>query len=131
MATTINTISVNSIPSVTDTGLYTAATNTATVGAEIFEARLDAADGKWFIEIDNTESGSKLEIALVGGSYVGARTGNIGSINPESKAIIYVDSSMCKGDDGMIYISVKPKVGSLAANNVKLHLVQLLPVENK
>lgn len=131
MATLINTITVSGVPSVTDTAVYTNATCAQANTAEVFEAKLDAADGRWFIEIDNTGNANNITVSNLAGGYVGASTSEAGVVNAGSKAVVYADSAACKSFDGKIQLKLTPASGTLASGGVKLHAVQFIPAECK
>lgn len=131
MATLINTITVKGNALLTDTSLFTAPTVSAADTAEEFEAAVNAADGSWFVEIDNTEGSGDVTASLLAGDFVGAGTAELGAVKAGTKAVVFADSAVCKAG-GKIRVALTPAGGAaLATCGVKLHAVQFLPAECK
>lgn len=123
MNTTVDTITINKLNTVTDFSSSTAASETDVNDAATFEARIDAADGRWFIEIDNTEGSTDASVTIKSGAYVGAANVNAGTVRAGSTSILFADSALCKNSDGRIQLEIKPAV------EVKVRAAQLLPAK--
>lgn len=129
MATLINTITVTKASILADTNTYTSATVGTTNRKEEFEAEISAADGNWHIEISNEANSFPINVELVAGDYVGAKSMSIGSVMAGHTAVLRIDSSVCKLKNGKVRIGLKPSEGqSLSGGGVKLHAIQFLPV---
>ena len=132
MATLINTITVNSTSALAETTVYTVPTQSVADAAEEFEASVNAADGNWFVEIDNSDGGTDVTVSLLAGDFVGARTVSVGTVKAAAKAVIFADSATCKATGGNIHLELKPASGvSLSTCGIKMHAVQFLPAECK
>lgn len=121
MTTVVDTITINKLNTLTDFLRSTPAEGTDANGAATFEVRIDAADGKWFIEIDNTDGSADAAVTIKGGAYVGAANVNAGTVAVGHKSILFADSSLCKNSDGRIQFEVKP------GSEIQVRAAQLLP----
>lgn len=132
MATLIKTITIYGSPSVTDANDWTAATNGTSGGEEEFEAKINAADGRWHIAISNASNSTPVKVHYVQGDYVGAKSTLMGSVTAGSTCLICFDSSACKFQNGKVKIRLVPAAQqSLAGANVALQAVEFVPVETK
>ncbi len=128
MATTVNTTTVSSANALTNLHEYTAAT-VSTVGvSETFKAPVSAADGNFFIIIDNTANNSLVTCTLVDSEFGGTIPVKRGHVSSGMQGVMFVESASCK-NDGCINFQISPSAsGNL--NNVKVGVVQFLPVVN-
>lgn len=131
MATLINTITVKGISSLAETTDYTMPTQSVAGQAEEFEAVVNAADGRWFIELDNSNGSSDVTASFLAGDYVGAKNAELGTVKADGKALIFADSA-CFKTGGKLRFKLTPASGAaLATCGIKLHAVQFLPTECK
>lgn len=128
MATSVKTITVRFGTNVTDTNDFTKATNSQTDKPEEFEAEIEAADGKWYFDIDNSAGDGVVYVSVAGN--MGTRL--IGLVRTNSRGVMVADSSACLADNGKMRIAIAPTPGkSLADMGVKVQAVQFIPVECK
>lgn len=125
MATMINTITVNKANYLTDTMTWVTASSVAGNGTAIFEARVSAPDGRWFIELDNCDGDNDASVVLKGGAFVGAADVRVGAVEAGRTAILFADSAICKNSEGNIQLEVTN------ARDIKLRAVEFLPAECK
>lgn len=123
MTTVVETITINKLNTLTDFMPSTPADRTGESGAATFEAKIEAADGKWFIEIDNTDGSADAAVTIKSGAYVGAANVNAGTVGAGRRSILFADSSLCKNSDGRIRLEITP------ATEIKVRAAQLLPAK--
>ena len=103
-----------------------------TVGeSDEFRVPLEAADGKWYIILDNTNGTFPVTVSIPSGDFVKGKEKTLGEAEMGYNTIFCADSAFCKTSDGKIRFKITPPAANaLHGCGLKVRVFQFLPTVN-